>query len=97
MTPFATNYGTRLIKGAKNGNVMITMHYFNHIRYAPQISNFTSITFRNLVVGFKCFQIDAKKFRIIIEVIPLATPFRFPQIVSILPMHSLENDLANIC
>jgi hypothetical protein len=76
---------------------MITMHYFNLIRYAPQISNFTSITFRNLVVGFKCFQIDAKKFLIIIEVVLLATTFKLPQIVSILPMYSLENDLANIC
>jgi hypothetical protein len=77
---------------------MITMHYFNHIRYALQISNFTFITFRNLVVSFKCFQIDAKKFLIIIEVVLLATPFRLiAQIVNVLPMHSLENDLANIC
>jgi hypothetical protein len=76
---------------------MITMHYFNYIRYAPQISNFTSITFRNLVVGFKCFQIDAQKFLIIIEVVLLATPFRLPQIVCVLPMHRLENDLANTC
>lgn len=42
-------------------------------------------------------QIDAKKFLLIIEVVLLTTPFRLLQIVSVSPMHNLENDLANIC